>query len=82
VPYRAESRSLVWATDAVGDLVTMLQAIDNPSDEVAVLGALRHPGLACTDVALVQWRAAGGRWNYMADTAESLPSDHPVAGLV
>ena len=46
VPYRVESRSLVWATDAVGDLVTMLQAIDNPSDEVAVLASLRHPGLA------------------------------------
>ena len=79
VPYRVESRSLVWATDAVGDLVTMLQAIDNPSDEVAVLAALRHPGLACTDVALVEWRASGGRWNYMANTADSLPSDHPVA---
>lgn len=79
VPYRVESRSLVWATDAVGDLVTMLQAIDNPSDEVAVLAALRHPGLACTDVALVQWRAAGGHWNYLADTTELLPADHPVA---
>jgi len=79
VPYRVESRSLVWATDAVGDLVTMLQAIDNPSDEVAVLAALRHPGLACTDVALVEWRAAGGRWNYMANAAESVPADHPVA---
>ncbi|MEO8517731.1 MAG: UvrD-helicase domain-containing protein [Dermatophilaceae bacterium] len=79
VPYRVESRSLVWATDAVGDLVTMLQAIDTPSDEVAVLAALRHPGLACTDTALVQWRAAGGRWNYMAKAPESLPPNHPVA---
>lgn len=79
VPYRVESRSLVWATDAVGDLVTMLQAIDSPSDEVAVLAALRHPGLACTDVTLVEWRAAGGHWNYMAKAPESLPVDHPVA---
>jgi len=79
VPYRVESRSLVWATDAVGDLVTILQAIDTPSDEVAVLAALRHPGLACTDRALVQWRAAGGRWNYMANAPESLPPSHSVA---
>jgi len=79
VPYRVESRSLVWATDAVGDVVTMLQAIDSPCDEVAVLAALRHPGLACTDVTLVEWRAAGGRWDYMAKTPESLPADHPVA---
>jgi len=82
VPYRVESRSLVWATDAVRDLVTMLQAIDNPSDEVAVLSALRHSGLACTDETLLEWRAAGGRWSYMAKAPESLPMDHPVtAGL-
>jgi ATP-dependent helicase/nuclease subunit A len=79
VPYRVESRSLVWATDAVGDLVTMLQAVDSPCDEVAVLAALRHPGLACSDVTLVEWRAAGGHWNYMAEAPESLPADHPVA---
>ncbi len=79
VPYRVESRSLVWATDAVRDLVTMLQAIDSPSDEVAVLAALRHPGLACADAALLNWRASGGRWNYMATPPESLSLDHPVA---
>jgi ATP-dependent helicase/nuclease subunit A len=79
VPYRVESRSLVWATDAVRDLVAMLQAIDNPSDGVAVLAALRHPGLACSDVDLVHWRAAGGSWNYMAPPTTSLPVDHPVA---
>ena len=45
VPYRIESRSLVWATDAVRDVVTMLQALDNPADEVAAVAALRHPGL-------------------------------------
>ena len=79
VPYRVESRSLVWATDAVRDLVTMLQAIDSPSDEVAVLAALRHPGLACTDAALLDWRASGGHWNYMATAPESLPLNHHVA---
>jgi len=79
VPYRVESRSLVWATDAVRDLVTMLQAIDSPTDEVAILAALRHPGLACTDAMLLDWRASGGHWNYMATAPESLPLNHPVA---
>jgi len=79
VPYRVESRSLVWVTDAVRDLVTMLQAIDSPSDEVAVLAALRHPGLACSDAALLEWRAAGGHWNYMAKAPESLAVNHTVA---
>jgi ATP-dependent helicase/nuclease subunit A len=80
IPYRVESRSLVWATDAVWDLVTMLQAIANPADEVAVVAALRHHGLACSDVDLVAWTTAGGRWSFLAQQLpDGVPSDHPVA---
>ncbi|MGH3951616.1 MAG: UvrD-helicase domain-containing protein, partial [Pseudonocardiaceae bacterium] len=82
VPYRVESRSLVWATDAVRDLVTLLQAIDNPADEVALLAALRHPGLACSDVDLVAWRASGGRWSVFATVPDGLDQDHPVAAAL
>ena len=78
VPYRIESRSLVWATDAVRDVVTLLQALVAPADEVALVAALRHPGLACTDRP-VDWAAAGGRWNYLAPPPPGLAEDHPVA---
>jgi ATP-dependent helicase/nuclease subunit A len=79
VPYRIESRSLVWATDAVRDVVTLLQALVAPADEVAVVATLRHPGLACNDRDLVEWAAAGGRWNYLADLPDGITVDHPVA---
>ncbi len=79
VPYRIESRSLVWATDAVRDAVTLLQALVAPADEVAVVATLRHPGLACNDRDLVEWAAAGGRWNYLADRPGAIPDEHPVA---
>lgn len=80
VPYRVESRSLVWATDAVRDVVTLLQAVSNPADEVATVAALRHHGLACSDVDLLTWASAGGRWNYLSpQLPESLPASHPVA---
>lgn len=79
VPYRVESRSLVWATDAVRDLITLLQAIADPADEVALLAALRHPGLACSDVDLLTWRAAGGRWALSAPVPGDLDDRHPVA---
>ncbi|MCW2502462.1 MAG: UvrD/REP helicase [Actinomycetia bacterium] len=70
IPYRIESRSLVWSTDAVRDLITLLQAIDNPADEVATVAALRHPGLACSEAHLAAWRSSGGYWNYLAPLAD------------
>ena len=38
VPYRIESRSLVWATEAVREVLSILTAIDDPGDGVAVRG--------------------------------------------
>ena len=34
VPYRVESRSLVWATDAVRELLSVLAAIEDPADDI------------------------------------------------
>ena len=80
IPYRVESRSLVWATDAVRDVVTLLQAVSNPADEVATVAALRHHGLACSDVDLVTWATAGGRWSYLSPQLPAgIPAEHPLA---
>ncbi|MEY2420573.1 MAG: ATP-dependent helicase/nuclease subunit [Acidimicrobiaceae bacterium] len=80
VPYRVESRSLVWATDAVRELLAVLGAIDDPADDIAVVAALRSPGFACSDVDLVEWKVAGGRWDYHRSLRpESIPDGHPVA---
>lgn len=37
VPYRIESRSLIWSTDAVRGLLAVLQAVADPVDDVALL---------------------------------------------
>ncbi len=84
IPYRVESRSLVWSTDAVRDLLTLLQAIDNPTDAVATVAALRHPGLACSDPDLAAWSASGGSWHAFAPTpsgCEGGPVDSGMATL-
>jgi ATP-dependent helicase/nuclease subunit A len=78
VPYRVESRSLVWSTDVVRELLAILAAIDDPSDEVAVVAALRSPGFACSDVDLVDFRSAGGRWDYTQSPPDELAPDQPV----
>ncbi|HEX2383724.1 MAG TPA: UvrD-helicase domain-containing protein [Acidimicrobiales bacterium] len=79
VPYRIESRSLVWATEAVREVLSILTAIDDPGDSVAIVAALRSPGFACSDVDLLEWKLAGGRWNHQSPRPEKIPVDHPVA---
>jgi ATP-dependent helicase/nuclease subunit A len=75
VPYRIMSRSLIWESDTVRDLITVLQAIDDPADPVALVAALRHPMFGCSDDDLVAWKQAGGTWRYdlpaAGDAAES-----------
>ena len=82
VPYRVESRSLVWATDAVRELLAVLGAIDDPADDIAVVAALRSPGFACSDVDLVAWRVAGGKWDHRATAPEGIAADDPVAAAM
>ena len=67
VPYRLEGNSLVFGTQEVQDLLNCLRAIDDPSDEVSVVAALRSPAFACSDVDLARWRDAGGTWNYQSN---------------
>src|SRR5690606_15403434 len=82
IPYRIESRSLVWATDAVRDLLAVLAAIEDSADEVAVVAALRTPAFACSDLELVEWRAAGGRWDHTRRFPDEIAPDHPVAAAM
>ena len=74
IPYRLEGGSLLFDTQEVQDLLNCLRAVDDPSDAVSVVAALRSPAFACSDAALLQWRDAGGPWNYQSP----LLGDQPV----
>jgi len=78
VPARVESQSLVFSTTEVGELLNVLTAIDDPVDDVAIVAALRSPGFACRDDALVAFVQAGGSWDYRREPPASLPPDHAV----
>jgi ATP-dependent helicase/nuclease subunit A len=78
VPVRVESQSLVFSTGEVRDLVSILGAIDDPTDEIAVVAALRSGGFGCSDTELVEFVDAGGRWDYRRDPPGSLAAAHPV----
>ena len=80
VPYRAESSSLLFGTAEVRDLLMVLRAIDDPSDDLAIVHALRTPYLGCGDDDLARWRVHyGGSWNHQADAPTSVPAGDPVA---
>jgi ATP-dependent helicase/nuclease subunit A len=66
IPFRVESGSLVFQTQEVRDLVNILAAIDDPADQVAVVAALRSPGLACSDVELARHKLGNGTFNYLS----------------
>ena len=83
VPFRAESSSLVYASRAVRDLLMVLRAVDDPTDYLRIVSALRTPLLACGDDDLFRFKVErAGRWSYLADQPDTVPADDPVrAGL-
>jgi ATP-dependent helicase/nuclease subunit A len=64
VPYRVEAGKLVLATQEVRDLLACLRAIEDPSDQVALVAALRSPAYACSDVDLLRWVEGGGQLDH------------------
>ncbi|MFQ5382460.1 MAG: UvrD-helicase domain-containing protein, partial [Dehalococcoidia bacterium] len=82
IPYRLESKSLVYETQEVRDLLSILRAIDDPSNEIALVAALRSPGFGCGDDDLLSYADASGRWDYREPAPPSIPADHSVvAGM-
>ncbi len=80
ISYRAESASLVYASRQVRDLLLTLRALDDPSDELAVVAALRSPLFACGDDDLYRYRRTyGGSFDHGAPPPASAPAGDPVA---
>ena len=79
IPYRAETSSLVYSTREIRDLLVVLQAVDDPTDELALVSALRSPVFGCGDDDLADFRLVHhGAWDHQHRLPGSLPDDHPV----
>src|SRR5262249_57336045 len=65
--YRAESSSLVYTTPEVRALLLAVHAIDDPTDDLAVVSTLRSSLFGCSDADLLAWVNRGGRWNPLAE---------------
>ncbi|HEV2310306.1 MAG TPA: 3'-5' exonuclease, partial [Acidimicrobiia bacterium] len=73
LPVRVESQSLVYSTAEVRDLLHILAAVDDPTDEIAVVAALRSPAYGCSDAELAAHAGLGGRWDYRTDPPDGSP---------
>jgi ATP-dependent exoDNAse (exonuclease V) beta subunit len=80
IPYRAETSSLVYGTGEVRDLMMVARAIDDPTDSLAVVSALRTPGFGSGDDDLFTWHSRHrGRWDHQRRMPDGAPACHPVA---
>ena len=75
IPYRAENSSVVYATTEVRHLMLALRAAADPTDQLALVAALRTPLYGCSDVELYEWRRAGGRWSIWWEPTDDTPSE-------
>ncbi|HVM15583.1 MAG TPA: UvrD-helicase domain-containing protein [Egibacteraceae bacterium] len=83
IPYRAEASSLVYATREVRDLMATLRALADPTDQLALVTALRSPVLGCGDDDLFTYKVRhGGVWHLLADPPADLDDAHPVVAAM
>ena len=75
IPFRLESASLIYNTQEARDLLNCLGAIDDPTNPVAVVAALRSPAFACSDAELLAFVNEGGQFDYLA-------ADCPATGCI
>jgi ATP-dependent helicase/nuclease subunit A len=64
VPYRLEGGRGFYARQEVRDLISLLEAIDDPADSIAIVAALRSLAFGCSDDDLLLWRVANDRFDY------------------
>jgi ATP-dependent exoDNAse (exonuclease V) beta subunit len=77
IGYHPGASSLVYRSREVRDLLVAARAADDPSDELALVTALRSPLFGCGDDDLWTWRQARGRFSLFSTCP--LPDSHPVA---
>ena len=64
VPYRHEGGRTFFARQEVRELIALLRAIDDPSDQVAAVASLRSAAFGCSDEELLLYRGEGGRFSH------------------
>ncbi len=78
VPFRPETNSLVYATQEVRDVLAGVRAVVNPTNSVDVVATLRSALFAVGDDELLEWKLAGGSWDYRRLTLDDPEVANPT----
>ena len=81
IPYRADTGTLVYETQEVRDLLAALRAVDDPSDEIALVAALRSPLYGIGDDELYRFRTSGGRFDIRVAVPDPM-TETPIAEAI
>ena len=81
IPFRADTGTLVYETQEIKDLMSALTAIDDPSNEIALVAALRSPLYGCGYDDLFAFRAAGGAFDIRATVPDQARGSVVAAGI-
>ena len=81
IPFRADTGTLVYETQEVKNLLAVLSAVDNPSDQIALVAALRSPLYACGDDDLYWWKTGGGLFDLRAPAPPGLEGNAVAEAL-
>ena len=70
IPFVLDGGREFFQRQEVKDIAAILRALDDPSDEVSLVAALKSEAFACSDVELLEYRLGGGRFSVFADAIE------------
>ena len=71
IPFVLPTDRVFGARAEIAAMKTMLCSLDNPFDELNIVGALRSSLLGCSDDELLMHKSRGGSFNYQTDTKAS-----------
>ena len=84
VPYVLEGQTPIFESQTVHELSNNLAAIDDPTDQVAIVAALKSTAWGCSDQDLYDWASNGSKFEYARQdlsTESSSQSSVQVSGM-
>jgi ATP-dependent helicase/nuclease subunit A len=76
VPYVLEGQAPIFESQTVHELSNNLVAIDDPTDQVAIVAALKSAAWGCSDQDLYEWASSDRKFEYARTTYD--PADFEI----
>ena len=81
IPFRLEGGRQFYLREEIAFLKNLLAAVDNPYDEIVLAAVLRY-WAGIPDEIVYQYRAGGGRLNYLTDPGAGFPQLRELFNLL